>query len=217
LLTVQASDRSQRLRNQRLSYLHSGTTIQGRIHLVSPISLQPILRTLAIAAGLACAVLLFGTVTSAEARGGCGKTGVASKRSDRVGLPGARDAVRCLINDERSGRSLKLRRSLNKAAQRHSRRMFEQRCFSHQCSGEASTVDRIRKAGYMSGARSWRVGEVIALNSDRASPREVVRQWKRSPGHRVQIMDGGYEHIGVGMIARKGKAFYTVTLGARSG
>jgi hypothetical protein len=30
-------------------------------------------------------------------------------------------------------------------------------------------------------------------------------------------MDGGYEHIGVGMIARKGKAFYTVTLGARSG
>ncbi len=184
---------------------------------MSLLSLKPILRTLAVTAGLACAALLFGTVTSAEARGGCGKTGVASKRSDRVALPNARSAVKCLINDERSARSLKLKRSLNRAAQRHSRRMFKQGCFAHQCSGEANTTDRIRKAGYMNGARSWRVGEVIALNSDRASPREVVRQWKRSAGHRVQILDSGYEHIGVGMIAKKGRAFYTVTLGARSG
>jgi uncharacterized protein YkwD len=183
---------------------------------VSPLSLQPILRTLAIAAGLACAALLLGSAASAEARG-CGKTGVASKRSDRIALPNARKAVRCLINDERKAKSLKLNRALNKAAQRHSRRMFEQRCFSHQCPGEPSTSTRIRKAGYMSGVSSYRIGEVIALNSDRASPREVVRQWKRSPGHRVQIMSSGYEHIGVGMVAKKGRAYYTVTLGAKSG
>jgi uncharacterized protein YkwD len=185
---------------------------------VSFTSLQPNLRTLAIAAGLACVALLLGTATSADARGsGCGKTGVASKRSDRVALPSARSAVRCLINDERKAKSLKLNRSLNKAAQRHSRRMFEQRCFAHQCPGEASTVSRIKKAGYMRGASSYRVGEVIALNSDTASPRQVVRQWKRSPGHRVQIMSSSYEHIGVGMVAKKGKAYYTVTLGAKSG
>jgi uncharacterized protein YkwD len=184
---------------------------------VSPISLQPIMRTLAFAAGIACVLLLLGSATSAEARGGCGKTGVASKRSDRIALPKARAAVRCLINDERKARSLKLNRSLNKAAQRHSRRMFAQHCFSHQCPGEPSTSTRIRKAGYMSGARSYRVGEVIALNSDRASPRQVVRQWKRSPGHRVQILSSGYKHLGVGMVAKKGRAYYTVTLGAKSG
>jgi uncharacterized protein YkwD len=184
---------------------------------VSPLSLQSLLRTLPIAAGLACVALLLGGVPNADARSGCGKTGVASKRSDRIALPKARGAVRCLINDARHAGSLKLKRSLNKAAQRHSRRMFQQRCFSHQCPGEASTVTRIRKAGYMKGASSYRVGEVIALNSDRASPREVVRQWKRSPGHRVQIMSSGYEHIGVGVVAKRGKAYYTVTLGARSG
>jgi uncharacterized protein YkwD len=184
---------------------------------VSPISLQPILRTLAIAAGLACIVLLLGSAPSAEARSGCGKTGVASKRSDRIALPKARSAVRCLINDARHSRSLKLKRSLNKAAQKHSRRMFEQRCFSHQCPGEPSTATRIRKAGYMRGASSYRIGEVIALNSDRATPRQVVRQWKNSPGHRAQIMSSGYEHIGVGVVAKKGRAYYTVTLGARSG
>ena len=184
---------------------------------MSPITLQPILRTLAIAAGLACLALLLGSPADASARGACGKTGVASKRSDRIALPNARGAVRCLINDERSARNLKLKASLNKAAQRHSRRMFKKRCFAHQCPGEPSTVDRIRKAGYMRGASSYRIGEVIALNSDKASPREVVRQWKRSPGHRAQILSSGYEHIGVGMVAKRGKAYYTVTLGARSG
>ena len=185
---------------------------------MSHASLQPLLRTLAIAVGLACLALILVPAPNADARGGgCGKTGVASKRSDRVALPNARSAVRCLINDERKAKSLRLNRSLNEAAQKHSRRMFEQRCFAHQCPGEASTVSRIKRAGYMRGASSYRVGEVIALNSDRASPRQVVRQWKRSAGHRVQIMSSSYEHIGVGMVAKRGKAYYTVTLGAKSG
>lgn len=185
---------------------------------MSPISLQPIVRKLAVATGLACLVLGLTLTSSADARGsGCGKTGVASKRSDRVALPNARSAVKCLINEERSARNLKLNRSLNKAAQKHSRRMFEQRCFSHQCSGEPNTSERIRKAGYMNGASSYRIGEVIALNSDQASPRQIVRQWKRSPGHRVQILSSSYKHIGVGVVAKRGKAYYTVTLGHKSG
>ena len=95
--------------------------------------------------------------------------------------------------------------------------MYEHRCFSHQCPGEASTAERVRRSGYLSGADSYRFGEVIALNRDQASPREVVRQWKNSPSHRAQILSASYEHIGVGMVARKGKAYYTVTLGSKSG
>ena len=44
-----------------------------------------------------------------------------------------------------------------------------------------------------------------------------MRQWKNSSGHRAQILSGAYEHMGVGMVARGGRAFYTVTLGAKSG
>lgn len=185
---------------------------------MSPASIPSIARAAALAAALTALALLTGPAATSEARGsGCGKTGVASKRSDRVALPGARSAVRCLINEERSARSLKFNRSLNKAAQKHSRRMYEQKCFSHQCPGEPSTADRARNAGYMKGASSYRVGEVIALNRDTASPRQVVRQWKNSSGHRAEILSSAYEHIGVGMVAARGKAFYTVTLGARSG
>ncbi len=185
---------------------------------MSSVSVGPILRTLILAAALAAFALLAGSPASSDARGsGCGKTGVASKRSDRVALPGARSAVKCLINDERTARSLKLNRDLSQAAQKHSRYMFEHHCFSHQCSGEPSTADRVRRAGYMGGASSYRFGEVIALNRDKASPREVVRQWKNSSGHRAQILSSSYEHIGVGMVAKRGKAYYTVTLGAKSG
>jgi uncharacterized protein YkwD len=181
-------------------------------------SVQSLTRTGALIAALAALLVIAMAPAQSDARGGgCGKTGVASKRSDRVALPRARDAVKCLINDERSAGNLKLNRKLSKAAQRHTRYMYRHGCFAHQCSGEAGTADRIRNAGYMRGASSYRIGEVIALNSDKASPREVVRQWKRSAGHRVQIMSSGYEHMGVGMVARKGRAFYTVTLGAKSG
>jgi uncharacterized protein YkwD len=163
-------------------------------------------------------VLVTGAGATAEARGsGCGKTGVASKRSDRARVTDIRDAVKCLINEERAAKNLRLSGALNEAAQRHSRYMYRHGCFSHQCAGEADTTSRIRLAGYMAGAGSYRVGEVIALNRDTASPREVVRQWKNSPGHRSQILSSGYKHIGVGVVARKGKAFYTVTLGWKSG
>lgn len=185
---------------------------------MSPAFIPSSLRCLALAGALTVAALMTGPVAMSDARGGgCGKTAVASKRSDRVALPGAREAVTCLINGERSARNLKLNRHLNKAAQRHSKRMYQHSCFSHQCPGEPNTMERARNAGYVSGASSYRVGEVIALNRDKASPREVVRQWKRSPGHRAEILSSAYEHIGVGMIARRGKAFYTVTLGAKSG
>ena len=177
---------------------------------------RPTVRAFTLAAALAALILVAGS-SSAEARGtGCGKTGVASKRSDRVRVTDIRAAVRCLINDERTANNLRLSGSLNEAAQRHSRYMFRHRCFSHQCSGEADTTSRIRAAGYMAGASSYRVGEVIALNRDTASPREVVRQWKNSSSHRAQILSSGYKHLGVGVVARKGRAYYTVTLGWRS-
>jgi uncharacterized protein YkwD len=185
---------------------------------MSPVSVSPILRTVVAAVALAAAVLLAGSVSTSTARGsGCGKTGVASKRSDRIALRDARAAVKCLINEERTADNLKLSGDLSEAAQAHTRYMYRHGCFSHQCPGEADTTQRIRESGYMAGASSYRVGEVIALNRDRATPREVVRQWKNSASHRAEILSSSYRHMGVGMIARHGHAFYTVTLGWKSG
>lgn len=185
---------------------------------MSPVLARPIARTAALVAALSALALAGGPVAASEARGfGCDKNGAANQRSDRVDRSAVRLAVKCLINAERTADNLKLRRKLTRAAQRHSNYMFRHRCFSHQCPGEAGTESRIRATGYMSGASSYRIGEVIALNRDRASARDVVRQWKNSSGHRGQILSPGYEHMGVGLVARNGKAFYTVTLGWKSG
>jgi uncharacterized protein YkwD len=186
---------------------------------MSPGSLDSLARVLAVVAGLATLMLLAGGApdTGASKKSGCGKTRAAGKPSDTLRRPDARRAVRCLINQERSARNLKPNDDLTKAAQRHSRYMYKHGCFAHQCAGEPSTVARIQNAGYTNGASSWRVGEVIALNGENASPREIVRQWKNSSGHRAQILSGAYEHMGTGMVARGGRAFYTVTLGTRSG
>jgi uncharacterized protein YkwD len=185
---------------------------------MSPALNNPIVRAGALGVALAALALAGGPADASQARGsGCSKDGAASQRSDRVSRSSARSAVKCLINSERSARGLKLRRDLNRAAQRHSNYMFRHRCFSHQCPGEAGTDGRIRSTGYMGGASSYRIGEVIALNRDRASARDIVRQWKRSGGHRAQILSSGFKHMGVGIVARRGKAYYTVTLGSKSG
>jgi uncharacterized protein YkwD len=185
---------------------------------MSPVLAHPISRAVALVAALAALALTAGPVATSEARGaGCDKTGAANQRSDRVDRSDARVAVKCLINAERSAGNLRIRRDLNRAAQRHSNYMFRHRCFSHQCPGEAGLDSRIRSSGYLSGASSYRYGEVIALNRDRASARDVVRQWKNSSGHRGQILSPGFEHMGVGLVARNGKVYYTVTLGAKSG
>lgn len=185
---------------------------------MSPLVRRPLIHAAVVLAGLLTLLLVSGPVDSSQARGsGCDRSGAASQRSDRVSRSSARVAVKCLINAERSARNLRLRRDLNRAAQRHSNYMFRHRCVSHQCPGEASTESRIRRTGYMSGASSYRIGEVIARHRDRSSPRDIVRLWKKSSGHRAQILSSGYKHMGVGIVARNGKAYYTVTLGSRSG
>jgi uncharacterized protein YkwD len=187
---------------------------------MSPIALQTATRAAAVAALIALVAIVAGPVERGSARGaGCAaqSDGAVHKRSDRAPLPDLRRAVTCLINKKRSAANLRKVRSLQDAAQRHSERMNRQRCYSHQCPGEPNTLDRIRKQGYMRGASSYSVGEVIALVYDSKSPRYVVRAWMNSAGHRSQIMNSSYRHLGVGIVARRGRAFYTVTLGRRSG
>ena len=125
----------------------------------------------------------------------------------------ARQAVRCLVNRERTGlRKLKLRGSLSGPALKHSRKMRRHRCLLHVCPGEPATlIQRLDRYARGAGAR---VGEVIALNGASASPRAVVRQWMGSAPHR-HLLRGRFQHLGVGFSANARLAYWTVDLGAR--
>jgi uncharacterized protein YkwD len=60
-----------------------------------------------------------------------------------------------------------------------------------------SIVDRIRASGYLSGASSWSVGENIAWGY--ATAAQNVQAWMDSPGHRANILNASFTHLGVGV------------------
>jgi uncharacterized protein YkwD len=114
------------------------------------------------------------------------------------------NATLCTLNRERARyglKALKLNKKLSVAARRHARDMARRNYFSHETLGGGSFVDRIRRTGYLSGARSWMVGENLAWGSHGNSrPSTIMRLWMNSPGHRANILNGGFREIGIGVV-----------------
>jgi uncharacterized protein YkwD len=136
----------------------------------------------------------------------------------------ARAAV-CLINNRRSARGLprlRLNRKLSKAAVWHTHDMVRRSYFAHVSQRGRDVVDRLYGARYLGGRFSWRVGENLAWGSgSRGTPREIVRAWMNSPGHRRNMLDGRFREVGIGVIAASPvrtdlpAATYTTTFGVR--
>lgn len=129
----------------------------------------------------------------------------------------ARDAMRCMINGARKHHELRLYRpngGLAEAAQKHTRRMRKENCFSHWCPGEPDPTGRARESGYIHGSTFY-VAENIAVSEIRRSnPRSIFRGWMNSPGHRANILSSQSKHIGVGVSATHGKAWWTTDFGS---
>ena len=168
----------------------------------------------------ALAVLLF-AVPTASAAGACSSANATAAKASKRALV---RATLCVLNAERARhrlRPLRLNHKLSRAAQRHSRAMARKRFFSHTSPGGASFVDRIRSTGYLSGARSWTVGENIAYGSgNRSTPRSIGSAWMNSPPHRANILSGSFRSIGIGVASGTpvggGGGTYTTDFGRRS-
>jgi uncharacterized protein YkwD len=92
--------------------------------------------------------------------------------------------------------------------------------FAHDSPTGSTPKERIDRAGYFDGARSWALGETIAWGSGgRATPAAIVRSWLRSPGHRAILLDGRYRDLGIGIAlgapGQAGGATFTGDFGAR--
>ncbi len=132
--------------------------------------------------------------------------------------------VLCLVNAERTQRGLKRLAQdgrLDSAAARHSTDMVRRDFFSHDAPSGSSPSDRIRRAGYLKGARGWSIAENIAWGTGSlATPRSIVRGWMRSAGHKRNILHRGFSAIGIGVALGAPSqgdagATYTTTFGSR--
>jgi uncharacterized protein YkwD len=115
-----------------------------------------------------------------------------------------RDATLCLLNVQRTSRGLKAFASspqLRKVAQNYSQAMVRQRFFDHVSPSGATLLNRVRRGTtYLSGVRDYSLGENIAWGSGQyATPRETVKGWMESRGHRTNILNRRFRHIGIGI------------------
>lgn len=117
-----------------------------------------------------------------------------------------KSATLCLLNKERTTRGLSKLSSdgqLAKAAQSFSASMVRQRFFDHVSPSGSTLGSRVRRGtGYLRGrVRSWSLGENLAWGSGELStPAQIVRSWMNSPGHRRNILDRRFRHIGIGVV-----------------
>jgi uncharacterized protein YkwD len=135
-----------------------------------------------------------------------------------------RAAVLCLINEERSSRGMaKLRANakLRAAAEKHSANMTANNFFDHVSPAGTTPLERVKAAGYLAGASSWAVGENIAWGEQQLStPGEIMKAWMDSTGHRANILNRRFRHIGIGVavgapVSGAGGATYTTAFGKK--
>ena len=132
--------------------------------------------------------------------GGCayGANRVGEVSSERLNK-----AVACLLSKVRVSRGLQpLRRSraLEAAAAAHGGDMVAKRYYSHVSRDGSTPADRIGGGGYLRGARSWAVGEVMAFAQSSLTPSRVVRAWLRSSSHRGVILTAAFRHVGAAIV-----------------
>jgi uncharacterized protein YkwD len=152
---------------------------------------------------LAVALILAALAAPAGAHAqGCANTHLEPTRAN---LEAVRAAVLCLNNAERARHRLPPLREnprLRRAAERHASHMVGAHFFDHITPAGATMLDRIRRAGYTSGAHAWCVGENLAWGSGRlATAAQIHRSWMRSPGHRANILRRSFREVGIGVEA----------------
>ena len=107
---------------------------------------------LALALAMALTLALMAAPASQAA---CSSASASVKTAGKRALV---HATLCVLNVERRKRGLRplrLNRKLSRAARGHSSAMAARHFFSHDSLGGGSFVDRIRRTGYLRGARSW--------------------------------------------------------------
>jgi uncharacterized protein YkwD len=112
-------------------------------------------------------------------------------------------ATLCLLNQQRRAhglRALRMDTKLGKAARGHAEDMVAKRYFDHDSKSGASFEARIKRTGWTKARRSYIVGENLAWGGGHlATPREIVKSWMNSPGHRSNILAREFRMIGIGI------------------
>jgi uncharacterized protein YkwD len=125
------------------------------------------------------------------------RTAVATATRTAVPSDAPRSRLLALVNGARADAGLPpvvANAKLEQVAQSYAATMASTGCFSHSCPPEPDFVRRAEQGGYT----PWRaLGENIAYGQRTAD--DVFAAWMSSSGHRANILNGTFQHMGVGL------------------
>jgi uncharacterized protein YkwD len=140
-------------------------------------------------------------IPRARAAQECANADVMPSASNEAAV---RAAILCLHNRIRAGRGLPALREnarLRRAAVGHSNDMVSRGFFDHTAPGGSTMVDRIMASRYVTPDVGWSLGENLAWGTGNlATPREIMKAWMDSPGHRANIVKRSYREVGIGVV-----------------
>ncbi len=114
-------------------------------------------------------------------------------------------ATLCLINQERSAHgvaALTVNSALTQAASLKVQDLLSLGYFSHDTPAGAPFSALLTTVGYAKANTTYRIGENLAWAQGKlSSPAETVNLWMNSPGHRANILDGGFRESGISVLA----------------
>lgn len=162
-------------------------------------------KAIAIAIALVACGAPGGTATAAtskSAAGACANAGLIAQ--DETGRAQAVEAVRCLINVQRTTRGLRALRAsglLQNAAGGHSSDMVARKFISHTSANGDSFRRRVMRAGYARKTSGFMIGETLTWGTGTfASPTQLVAALMQSSAHRRTLLDRRFADVGVGMV-----------------
>lgn len=138
--------------------------------------------------------------------------GLADRDYSRTNLDP--EFARVIINKYRKEKGLKplrLDANLTEAAKVHSRDLAKWDRISHYGSDGSNPWDRVKRTGYKARLAAENVG------TGQISFEEVMRGWKKSPGHNKNLLLADAEHMGIALVhdsKTEFKSFWTLVVGA---
>lgn len=114
-----------------------------------------------------------------------------------------------MVNEERTAVGLKKVTeclALDQSAVSHSQDMFTRNFFAHTNPDGKTASDRIRLTGYMGDAKSRWTGENIAKGFIDVAT--VMKAWMNSRGHRENILNPKFTHLGIGSVSTGPNSIY---------
>jgi uncharacterized protein YkwD len=127
----------------------------------------------------------------------------ASATPSHITATAAAHTLECLIDGvrrEHGLRAVRFNGRLALAARRHAQDMAAHDFFAHVSPGGKTVQSRVKRAGYLGGAREWWLGEALAWGQSRAgAPRAILRGLLRSPPHRAILLDPSFRDVGIGV------------------